>query len=316
MKKTSKIWLLIATLLLLIGGGFLTISLANNNWDFLKQSIITNTHVLEGEFNNIIIESHTADIEIKSSSDNVNKVVCKETEKETHIVKVNDKTLNISIDDQRKPYEKLFSFDDKKITIYLTNTIFESLTINGTTGDVIVSDGFSFKDVNLDLSTGDVKFYGDVSNKLLINITTGDVDIKDAFINDLQVDITTGDMEIDNIVCNNTINLNSSTGDIEIENVVCLNFTSNSTTGDITMKKMIVSENIVIEGSTGDVIFDMCDAMNIDVNTTTGDIKGTLLSSKIFNVNTTSGHKIYPNTTTGGQCNLNTTTGDINIKIV
>ena len=82
MKKTSKIWLLIATLLLLIGGGILTVSLANNNWDFLKQSIITNTHLLEGEFNNIIIESHTADIEIKSSSDNVNKVVCKETEKE------------------------------------------------------------------------------------------------------------------------------------------------------------------------------------------------------------------------------------------
>ena len=75
-----------------------------------------------------------------------------------------------------------------------------------------------------------------------------------------------------------------------------------------------MAADLNINGVTGDIKFDQCDALNIFVETTTGSVKGTIMTSKIFNCQSTSGSVHYPDTYTGGICKIKTTTGTINIS--
>ena len=49
--------------------------------------------------------------------------------------------------------------------------------------------------------------------------------------------------------------------------------------------------------------------------TDTGDVRGSLLSEKVFIVNTDTGRKEVPDTITGGRCEITTDTGDVKITI-
>jgi DUF4097 and DUF4098 domain-containing protein YvlB len=97
--------------------------------------------------------------------------------------------------------------------------------------------------------------------------------------------------------------------------VTCQNLTSNGDTGDIDLISVIASGSFSIVRSTGDVSFEECDAAEILVTTSTGDVEGTLLSDKVFFVETDTGRREYPQSTTGGKCQITTSTGDIEISI-
>jgi len=78
----------------------------------------------------------------------------------------------------------------------------------------------------------------------------------------------------------------------------------------------VAEQLLSIERSTGDVQFDGCDAGEIYVETDTGAVKGTLLSEKVFIVESDTGSIRVPKSVTGGKCEITTDTGDIKIDIV
>ena len=57
------------------------------------------------------------------------------------------------------------------------------------------------------------------------------------------------------------------------------------------------------------------DGGQILIKTDTGKVSGSLLSDKVFIIETDTGRKDYPKTTTGGKCEITTDTGDIIITI-
>ena len=67
---------------------------------------------------------------------------------------------------------------------------------------------------------------------------------------------------------------------------------------------------------TGDVTFDGCDAAAISVKTDTGDVTGSLLSNKMFVIDTNTGDVDVPETVDGGRCEIVTDTGDIELNIM
>ena len=97
--------------------------------------------------------------------------------------------------------------------------------------------------------------------------------------------------------------------------VTCQNLSTGGGTGDVKLTNVIASGAFVIKRTTGDVTFEGCDAAEILVTTSTGDVKGTLLSDKVFFVETDTGRRKYPHMTTGGKCQIITSTGDIEIGI-
>lgn len=280
MTKTTKIWLIIATTLLLTGciifGGVMTV----HKWDFSKLSTNkyeTNKYDITDNFKNISVNVKTADIVFVASEKAKTEVVCYEQDNANHEVSVDNDTLTIKLVDERKWYEHIgINFRTPKITVYLPQGEYGNLTVSA---------------------------------------STGDIDIKNLSAENINLTVTTGEIEAKSITCNGDFKTTVSTGEVELKDVSCKNLSSNGNTGDITLKDVIAEEKFAIERSTGDVKFERCDANEIFVKTDTGDVKGSLLSDKVFITQTDTGNIDVPKTITGGRCEITTDTGDIKITV-
>ncbi|MDD6478885.1 MAG: DUF4097 family beta strand repeat-containing protein [Oscillospiraceae bacterium] len=319
MSKKTKIWLIVATSLVVIGLMVFASVMSLYNWDFNKLSTVkyeTNTYNLNEEFSNISINTDTADISFVLSDDGVSKAVCYETEKLKHSVAVQNGTLAVNLVDEREWYEHIgITIGTEKITLYLSKKEYDSLVIKEDTGDIKIPKEFSFENIDISASTGDVKSFASVSDKIKIKVSTGYIHLQNLSADSLDLTASTGNVNLSDIICDNEIKINLSTGKTSIADVKCKNITSNGDTGDILLQNVIAKEKLSIERSTGDVRFQKCDADEIFIKTDTGDVKGNLLTDKVFITQSDTGRIDVPKTTTGGKCEISTDTGDIEVKI-
>lgn len=261
---------------------------------YLKSTEVTETYNIEDPYTDIKIEGKDLDVIIYSSN-NENKVVYSENKKVTIETKVIDGVLTIKQNDNRKFYDMLFNFSDFEVNLYLTEELINSLNIKGQVGDIEINKGFTFSNVDISNSTGDVEFKSNVKNNLSISNSTGDI-------------------EVENSNVGGSLNIETKTGDIELSNTNCNKLDIKVTTGDTELVNTLVTTDFKMEGSTGDVRFDEFDASNIEVNVGTGNVKGTIKSSKIFIAKSKTGSVSVPETVIGGVCKITTSTGDIKIS--
>lgn len=259
MSGKTKIWLCAAGFLVIIGLILFTVAMSLYNWDFNKLSTVKheiNTHEITEDFNELLINTTTSDIELVPSEDSSCKVICYETDNINHSVLVIDNKLTINANIQKNQFFNLNIGDMSiKITIYLP--IKEEMTLN-------------------------------------INTTTGDLSFENLMIK--------------------KINIKATTGDIYMKNISCDQLDLKLSTGKTTLSNVMVSGDFKYDATTGDLTFDSFDANNIYVEITTGDVSGTILTAKIFNIQTTTGKQEYPESYTGGICKISTTTGDVKLS--
>ena len=256
----------------------------------------TNIHEINEEVNSISIKTATTNIEFVPSDDGICKVVCYEKAKERHSIEVQNGTLTINLLNDKEWYDYIgFNIDSPKITIYLPTAEYSSLVIEGSTGDIEISKDFVFKNIDVSLSTGDVKCYASAEETIKIVTNTGNIYME-------SISATSLDLMV-------------STGRVTVSDIACKNLISTGSTGDISLKNVISTEKISIERETGDVTLEASDAVEIFITTNTGDVKGSLLTDKVFITKTDTGRIDVPNSITGGRCEITTDTGDIKISI-
>ncbi len=320
MRTATKVCLIVAASLVLLGALIVTVTMTILNWDFFKLGTTknqTNTHELTEEFRDISLRTNTADIALLPSADGTAKVVCYETEKMKHTVTVTDGTLTVELVDTRKWYDHIgiFSVDHAMVTVYLPSGDYGALTIDENTGDVGIPKDFSFETATLSLHTGDVTFDASVSEALTIKTTTGDIRVSGITAGSLALSVSTGDIDVGLVTCVGDTSITVSTGKARLADLSCKSFSSTGNTGDLALTNVIAEERIVIERSTGDVTLDGCDAAELSITTDTGDVTGSLLSEKIFFATTDTGKTDVPQTMSGGKCEITTDTGDIRITL-
>jgi DUF4097 and DUF4098 domain-containing protein YvlB len=229
-------------------------------------------------FRNISIETKTEDIELKPADNAMCRIVYEGSEKRGIKVEVEDNTLKIKNVDDRNWFERLTMWAPKSsVIVYLPTSIFESVAIVSTTGDINIAN-IDAENMALTTSTGDIRLSSVRLSK------------------DLAVTVTTGDLSVSDMTCRN-LNSDGSTGSISLGSVTAL-------------------ERIDLKRSTGDVHFDKCDAADIKVKTSTGDVTGSLLSDKIFVAKSSTGRVSVPDSASGGKCELTTSTGDIKLQVI
>lgn len=280
MKKSTKIWLLTATALIIVGCAVFGVVMSCLKWNFAEFSTSkykTNKHEISENFKNISIASDTADIEFLPSGNSKSSVVCYEEEKARHKVAVKDDTLFIQLEETKKWYEYIgINFSTPKITVFIPKNEFGALSIES---------------------------------------STSDIQIKDMSLDSINVKVSTGDVLISNTNCKNNVNIKVSTGKVLLLNALCKNVITEGNTGDVDLNNVIASEKFSIIRSTGDIELDNSDANEIYIKTDTGDVEGSLLSEKIFITETDTGDIEVPKTVSGGKCEIITNTGDIEIDI-
>lgn len=275
-----KAWLIVAGVLILVGCLLLSVVMSGIKWNFAKlvtAKYETNRYEFDETFTNISVLTETADVVLQPATDGKTSVVCYEQEHATHAVTLKDGTLGIRLLDERKWYEHIgINFQSPKITLYIPQSRCGDLTVESTTGDVEIAEGFQFDRVVLTLTTGDIRLQKLTAEALDLELTTGDVQLTDT---------------------------NCKTLNIE------------GTTGKMVLKNVIAAEKLTLELSTGSIRFDGCDAGEIKAETSTGSITGSLLTPKIFYAESNTGKVTVPRTTTGGICELTTNTGSIKITL-
>ena len=319
MSRKTKIWLIIASSLTLLGiiifGGVMSIM----KWDFTKLSTNkyeTNIFNISDDFSSISLESDTADIRFVQSENSECSVTCYDHIKMKYSAYVKDGALIIKLDDTRKWYEYIgINFEKPSITVSLPKAEYAALSINESTGDIEIPSHFTFENVLISLSTGDVSFSSSASEDIKIKTSTGDIRIENLSAREIDLSVTTGKVTVLDIVCEDDLAVRVSTGKAYLTNVKCKNLISSGSTGDISLTGVIASEKLSIERDTGDVKFEECDASEIFVETDTGDVTGTLLSKKVFITETDTGRVNVPNSVTGGKCEIKTDTGNIKISV-
>ena len=319
MKKSTKVWLLIATVLLLAGCILFTVVMTKLDWDFKKLSTReyeTNTHAVTDSFRHISIKANTADIEFVPTEDDSVSVVCHEDVNFQHTVTVEDNTLVIKATRSHKWYHYIgIGFESSSITVYLPAGEYGDLTVRATTGDIYFPIYYTFDSMDVKVTTGDIFSFAGVVGTAKIRATTGDVGLKAFEAGSLDVSVSTGDISVKNVSADD-LRLSVTTGKTAVKGVRCRNFTSVGTTGDILMRDLLVDDALFIERDTGDVSFDACDAGSMKITTDTGDVMGTLLTQKVFVTHTDTGNVRLPHTApSGGPCEITTDTGNIHITL-
>ena len=276
----TKTWLIIAASLVLVGcilfGGVMQML----KWDFEKLSTgkyETSNHEIQEEYKNISIVTDTADVVFMPSESQTTSVVCHEQKNMKHTVTVKDDTLAIEIDDTRKWYEYIgIYFGSPKITVYIPQGEFGTLSVKASTGDICVE-----------------------------NVLADAIDLR----------VSTGRITITNVTCQEDANIRVSTGKTILTDLQCKNLTSTGDTGNMILNQVIAEEKFSIERSTGDIKLEGCDAAEIFMETDTGDVVGSLRTDKVFVAHADTGKVEVPKTATGGRCEITTDTGDIKITI-
>ena len=319
MSKVMKILLITASGLVLLGGIVFVILMSAIGWDFKNLSTsnyeIKTYHITE-DFSSISINSDTDDITFYPAEGDTASVVYVDEKNLMYDVSVKDGTLLIDLIDTRKWYHYInFGFNSKKIDVYLPKTEYSALKISEDTGDIDIPEDLKFDTVDIAMSTGDVSIAATVTDSIKISGSTGDVSIKDVSAGSLDIRVSTGDVSISETEVSGDVNIKLSTGKTYLTSLTCENLTSDASTGDIRLKNVIAKGKFSIERSTGDVDLDASDAAEIFILTDTGDVRGSLLSEKVFIIDTDTGRKDVPKTINGGRCEITTDTGDIIITI-
>ncbi|MBE6714592.1 MAG: DUF4097 domain-containing protein [Ruminococcaceae bacterium] len=319
MSRKTKIWLITASSLVVIGCMVFVGVMTVLKWDFTKLSTVkyeTNDYEINEEYKGISIVTKTADVLFVPSEDSKASVVLREQENMRHSVAVRDGTLVIKVVDTRKWYDYVgINFGTPKITVYIPKGEYGALSVSSSTGDVEIPKDFKFESIDISESTGNVKNYACASELIKIKTSTGNIRVENVSAGALDLTVSTGGIYVSEVCCEGDVKIKASTGDADLTDVACRSVISMASTGDLSLKNVIASEKFSLERSTGDVKFDRCDAGEIFVKTDTGDVRGSLITEKVFITKTDTGRVNVPKTINGGRCEITTDTGDIKIEI-
>ena len=271
-------------------------------------------------FANIDIDVSTSDVEIKLAEGAQAKVVCRDSEKIYHDVKVVGTTLSIIQKDTRSAFERILpslSFGKNyRATVYLPAGVYGNLKASASTGDFVIPAGYTFTKVTASTSTGSIRANTLTSvQEVNLSASTGSIGVDGLTAPSITMKTSTGSIALKNATLTGEAKANASTGSVRLDNVHAESFDVGASTGNVTFANSIASGHLRANASTGNVKFDDSDADTLYVKTSTGNVTGVLLTKKIFYASSDTGTIRVPVSTEGGLAEIHTSTGNIILSI-
>lgn len=257
MKKSVKIWLVVAAVLTVVGITLFAGVLAGNNWDFSRFStdrFETNTYQVTESFESISISVDTTKINFVLTDEDTCSIVCRESEKVKHSVAVQNGTLMIETVDSRKWYDHIGIFvDSPQMTVYLPKTAYTSLFIETDTGDIKITSVTVSNDIDIETDTGNVVLETVTCAVLDAESDTGDISLKNATATErLSIETQTGNVIFDHSDAGQ-IFVGTSTGDVTGSLLSEKVFITQTATGKVNVPKTTSGGECQITTDTGDI---------------------------------------------------------------
>ena len=319
----------IGIILLILGLVIFLTTVVAIGFEFGKiANIKEETVEINNDFEDLLFDLKSVDVTIKSSDNDKCQILTRIKNNDKILCKVENGTLII-----KEERENWIGVHYGSVTVFLPKSNYKQMKVDGSTTDISI-EKINFDDVKINASTGDVNINSNIGN-LEIELSTGDVVINELNGTTLKATTSTGDVTINDSKLSENATFEFTTGDIKIENVniggkltikgstcdwIGINAKANSvsaetSTGDMQLKNVIITKEMKLKTSSGDINFDECDAETMNIETLSGDVEGTLKTSKIFYVSSSSGDVYVPKSTNGGLCEVSTKSGDITLNI-
>ena len=273
-------------------------------------------HEITDEFESFDIDLETEALKFVITEDGKSTITCDDAEKIHHTVTVEDGVLKIKRIDEREWFQKIFNwnFNNMKVTVSVPQATYSNLKIKASTGAVSVPHGYTFKNVNVDLSTGALEFASDVEENLSAEASTGAIHLSDLSAKKVYAKVSTGALRLQNVNVAEDVITSTSTGATLLDNVRAKSLNASGSTGAITVKNTIIEGHMEIKTSTGNIRIEDSDAATVHVKASTGNIDAIFLSSKIVYASSDTGRVDVPHSSEGGKCEMETSTGHIVVK--
>ena len=301
MKKSTVVFLIMAFSLIFTGIGMLVYAFTATdfNIDAIKDRMYAKEiQNIQGDFDSIEVKEAFFDIEIRITDKEQSYFEYSKIEGIEINSQLNGKALEFSFADNRKWYNHIgfIWHNDPHFTLYLSQKDYDTLKISGHSSDVWVSNEVSLKNTDINITSGDIKYYASTSDNAFIKTISGDINVEG--------------------INSAVIVLESTSGDILVTDCNLTELRATATSGDIDVGNTEASQEIELSTVSGDVEFWGIDSKKINLNATSGDIEGSVKTPKKFSAESTSGDVYIPNSTSSNSTlNAKTTSGDIHITI-
>lgn len=312
MKKSKKIWMIVAVCCILVGGVMMVASAAAVGFDFSKfntrfiyqktysveVSYEEKTYTAENTFTQIEISTEWENVRFVLSEDGTCKVVCPVQEETDFTVEVENNTLRI-IKNEDEWQENLIGFQfsaPETVTVYLPEKTYRALSVKTGSGSVSLSPDFMFEEVNLLSGSGDLESQAQINHALNAESASGKISVQ-AFDGE-------------------TLELKTASGDIAVQDSTVKAIRVSSVSGNLEIKQTVASAEASFQSTSGDVNFERFDAPKMEVTTVSGNVSGSLQSGKQFSVNSLTGNvQVPPNTSQSQVCTVSSTSGDVELTV-
>lgn len=300
MKKGKKIALIAAGCMILVGLVMAAGGLAAARFDVSglnTVSLETNTYEIEEAFHHISIDGAGSDVRLYPWEEDTCKVVCTEEDDVTFEVEVKDDTLHIV---RHNSGVRILHFgvflEETGISVYLPEKAYGSLVILTSSGNVTVPEEFQFASADVRSTSGEIKMLASIGGSLSAQSQSGNIQVGNASPETLEAKSTSGEITIEAVKTKAEIQVKSTSGDVTLTDVEGKAIAATTTSGDIELRDS--------------------DGAELSIQTTSGKVSGTLLSEKIFRIDTTSGDTNVPPSASGGKCEVTTRSGDVDFQII
>lgn len=279
MKKRTIIAIIIALLLILAGVVLLVMGLSFADNGTQETATLQQQEVLlEEGFTSIQINTGDCDVNFVPYEGVANAhVVMLEGERVSHSICVEDGTLKIQMQDNRKwtdhigIFSVLGSTETMNITVYLPNAEYDSVYVTTDTGDIRTPAPLSAGEIILRSDTGDIYCDSTAAKVLDCMTSTGDIQVRSCTVPAVKVQSETGDISLYDVQ-GTEIYLQNDTGETVVKNVICQLVICNSSTGDVELQFVTAEDYVQVFTDTGDVEIGNAKTASGNIETNTGDI--------------------------------------------
>lgn len=322
MKRSLKIALLAAGISILVGLFLIFTGLLMVSFDFSRLSTAdfeTNTYEIAEDFQSIHIQTNEHNITLQPSADGSCRLICTDSDRVTHSMAVENGTLTVRRTDNRRWYQHIGIYlgedDELSVTLFLPKDRYDALYAKSVSGDITLPDGFSFAELELTSTSGEIMVQSSSASKLSVSTVSGDIELSGTTAQTLTVCSTSGETDLSRLTAE-SLRVQTTSGDQELQELQIAGPAELETTSGEVALKDTLANSVQIQTVSGDIALKNADASAFTVKTGSGWVEGTLRSGKLFTVHTTSGSIRVPDPDpAGGTFDVTTVSGDVTLKI-
>ena len=246
MRKTTKIILIIAGILTIVGLAISVSGMAMTGFQWDQLSILSPYQDKESAYDStkikrIFIQNTNQTITWKRSNDDKIHLTCLENKYEFYqITQPDSETLKIELISRTPWYQNLFNFDfyDPNLIIEIPEQFQGAAEINSTNGEIRISDSAFSPDLSISTESGSVFMNNtQISGSLQIHSSSGDINLESVSADQYHIQTISGDIfsALIGSSLDYTISAYSQTGTISVPpfGVAKNPFQVSSTSGDI-----------------------------------------------------------------------------------